>query len=124
MRIAASLPAHDLERAKAWYKQVLQVEPARVLDSDSLWYQIGGGDMIVYASQFAGTNQATALAIAVDDVEQAVKDFRSRGAAFEEYDLEDFRTVDGIFTGPDGSKLAWMKDSEGNILGLATPPAP
>ncbi len=124
MRIAASLPAHDLERAKAWYKQVLQVEPARELDSGSLWYQIGGGDMIVYASQFAGTNQATALAIAVDDVEQAVEDFRSRGAVFEEYDLEDFRTVDGIFTGPDGSKLAWMKDSEGNILGLATPPAP
>ncbi len=121
MRIAASLPAHDLERAKAWYKQVLQVEPAKELESGTLWYEIGGGDMIIYASQFAGTNQATALAIAVDDVEQAVEAFRSRGAVFEDYDLDDFRTVDGIFTGPDGSKLAWMKDSEGNILSIATP---
>jgi predicted enzyme related to lactoylglutathione lyase len=118
MRIAASLPAHDLERARAWYKQVLQVEPARELDSGSLWYEIGGADVVVYASQFAGTNQATALMIGVDDVEEAVEAYRSRGAAFEDYDLEDFRTVDGILTGPDGSKLAWMKDSEGNILGI------
>jgi hypothetical protein len=45
----------------------------------------------------------------------------ARGAVFEDYDFgEDFRTVDGIMTTPAGAKLAWMKDSEGNILGVAS----
>ena len=53
-------------------------------------------------------------------MEAAVAEFRSRGAVFEEYDFgEEFRTVDGIMTTPAGTKMAWMKDSEGNILGLA-----
>ena len=39
---------------------------------------------------------------------------------FEDYDFgEDFRTVDGIVTLPNGRKGAWFKDSKGNILGIS-----
>ncbi|MEX1296235.1 MAG: VOC family protein [Candidatus Limnocylindrales bacterium] len=121
MRIAPTLPASDLERAKDWYSRVLGVEPVGTSEDGSYWFELGGIQFLVYASQFAGTNQATAAAIEVDDVEAAVAQFRSRGAVFEEYDFgEDFRTVDGILTSPAGTKLAWMKDSEGNILGIST----
>lgn len=122
MQIAATLPASDIERAKDWYSRVLQIEPVETTEDGSYWFDLGGVRFLIYASQFAGTNQATAAAIAVDDVEAAVADFRSRGAVFEEYDLgDDFRTVDAILTTPAGTRLAWMKDSEGNILGIATP---
>lgn len=121
MRVGATLPASDLERAKGWYSRVLQLEPVETAEDGSLWYETGGTRFLVYASQFAGTNQATAAGLEVDDVEAAVAEFRSRGAVFEEYDFgEDFRTVDGILTMPGGSKAAWMKDSEGNILGVAS----
>ena len=121
MQIAATLPASDLERAKDWYRRVLQIEPVETTDEGSYWFELEGTRFLVYESQFAGTNQATAAAIGVDDVEAAVAEFRSRGAAIEEYDFgEDFRTVNGILTTPAGTKLAWIKDSEGNILGIGT----
>ena len=121
MRIATTLPASDIERAKDWYGRVLQLEPVETTEDGSYWFELDGTRFLVYSSQFAGTNQATAAGIEVDDVETAVADLRSRGATFEEYDFgEDFRTVDGILTTPAGTKLAWMKDSEGNILGVST----
>jgi predicted enzyme related to lactoylglutathione lyase len=121
MQIAATLPASDIERAKEWYGRVMQLEPVETTDDGSYWFELEDSRFLVYASQFAGTNQATAAGIRVDDIEAAVADFRSRGAEFMDYDFgEDLKTVDGIFTSPTGTKMAWMKDSEGNILGLAT----
>ena len=51
--------ASDIERAKAWYASVLQLQPREL-------------------------------------------------------------TGDGVLTAPDGRKVAWFKDSEGNILSIAT----
>jgi hypothetical protein len=45
-----------------------------------------------------------------------MSDLRAKGAAFEEYD-EPIKTVDGVVTiGP--MKGAWLKDTEGNVIGL------
>jgi catechol 2,3-dioxygenase-like lactoylglutathione lyase family enzyme len=122
MQFAVTLPASDLERAKAWYASVLQLEPVDTTEDGSAWYETGGTRFLLYYSRFAGTNQATAAAVGVDDVEATVAALKSRGAVFEDYDFgEEFRTVDGILTSPDGRKMAWLKDSEGNILGIATP---
>ncbi|MGD8682339.1 MAG: VOC family protein [Chloroflexota bacterium] len=122
MQFAATLPASDVERAKAWYASVLQLEPVEITEDGSAWYETGGTRFLLYFSRFAGTNQATAAAVGVDDVEATVAELKSRGAVFEDYDFgEEFRTVDGILTTPDGRKMAWLKDSEGNILGIATP---
>jgi predicted enzyme related to lactoylglutathione lyase len=119
MKIAVSLPAADMERARAWYASILKLEPSEITENGDAWYEIEGTRMLLYASQFAGTNQATAAAVEVDDVEATVAELKARGATFEDYDFgEEFRTVDGIFTTPDGQKLAWLKDSEGNILGF------
>lgn len=121
MQFAATLPATDLARAKAWYAKVLQLEPADLTEEGSAWYEADGTRFLLYESQFAGTNQATAAAIKVADVEAAVAELRARGGVFEDYDFGDeFRTVDGIFVSPGGQKLAWLKDSEGNILALGT----
>ena len=120
MRFATTLPATDMERAKAWYSSILQIEPTKLDENGDAWYEAGGTRFLLYASQFAGTNQATAMGIEVEDVEASVADLRARGAVFEDYDFgDDFRTVDGILTTPDGQKLAWLKDSEGNILMVA-----
>ena len=120
MQIAATLPASDLERAKAWYASMFDIEPTETTPDGSYWFELDGTRFMVYASQFAGTNQATAAAIGVEDVEAAVADLRARGAVFEDYDYgDDFRTVNGILTSPDGRRMAWLKDSEGNILGIA-----
>jgi len=119
MKFAATLPASDIERAKAWYASVLRLEPMEITESGDVWYEIDGTRLMLYPSQFAGTNQATAVNIRVDDVEASVADLKARGAVFESYDFGDaFRTVDGIATSATGEKMAWMKDSEGNLVSI------
>ena len=119
LQLAVTLPATDLERAKAWYASVLQLDPSGPTGNDALWYDVGGTRLMLYISRFAGTNQATAAAFGVDDVEATVAQLRARGAVLEDYDFgDDLRTVDGIATMPDGMKTAWLKDSEGNILNI------
>ncbi len=118
-KMAATLPASDLDRAKAWYADKLGLEPVESTERGESWYEIGGTRFLLYPSQFAGTNQATAAGFIVDDFDSAMAEMKDRGVVFEDYDFgEDFRTVDGVFTAPDGFKGAWFKDSEGNIISV------
>lgn len=121
MQIAATLPASDIERTKAWYASILALEPTEITGSGDVWYDLDGSRLMLYESQFAGTNQATAATLRVDDVGVTVGELQARGAVFEEYDYGDaFRTVDGIATSADGHKMAWLKDPDGNILSIGS----
>jgi predicted enzyme related to lactoylglutathione lyase len=121
MEIRVTLPAADLDRATAWYKKILDLEPVEIEPMGEVWYELGSTRFMLYSSQFAGTNQATAAGLLVDDVEATVARLKARGAVLEDYDFgEEFRTVDGIMTLPNGRTAAWLKDSEGNILGLSS----
>jgi hypothetical protein len=51
-------------------------------------------------------------------VEKVVQELRGRGVIFENYDLPNLKTLDGIAT-IEGFKAAWFKDSEGNVLAIA-----
>ena len=120
MQFIASLPATDLERAKQWYAKTLQLEPTTISEGGTCWYESGGTRFMLYESQFAGSNQATAATLLVDDVAATVNELRARGATFEDYDFsEEYRTVAGLMTTSGGRQYAWLKDSEGNILGLS-----
>ena len=121
--VFASLPASDLDRARAWYEEKLGVTPSGESGGGSLMYVLGDSGFMIYESQFAGTNQATAAGIAVADFDAVVAELRGKGVAFLDVDMGDgMATVDGVMTGPDGNRIAWFKDSEGNILGLANDP--
>ena len=115
-----TLPASDMDRAKAWYRDRLGLEPIEELPDGGVMYESGGARFSLYPSQFAGTNQATAAGFMVDDFDAAIAELRSGGVEFEDYDFgDDFRTVDGVLTMPNGLRGAWFKDSEGNILAIS-----
>jgi predicted enzyme related to lactoylglutathione lyase len=114
----ATLPAGDLDRARKFYGEVLGLELEEWEGDGSIKVRIGETWFGVYPSQFAGTNQATAVGLGVADTEEAVAALRARGVVFEEYDFGEIKTVDGIITMPDGTKGAWFKDTEGNIIGI------
>ena len=118
VRLEPSLPASDLARARTWYHEKLDLKPVEEDGSGNMWFETGGERWFVYESQFAGTNQATAAAWLVGDLKATVGQLQGRGVVFEEYDMGDFKTENGILALPDGSMGAWFKDSEGNILGL------
>jgi hypothetical protein len=60
------------------------------------------------------------MALEVQDIDAAVKDLRARGLKFEEYDSPGLKTKDGIAEIA-GTKVAWFKDSEGNLIALGLP---
>jgi catechol 2,3-dioxygenase-like lactoylglutathione lyase family enzyme len=119
-RVAAMLPAQDLERAKAFYRDKLGLTPIQE-DPGGLMYQMAGGTGFgVFRSGGKASGTHTQLALEVPNVEQAVKDLRATGVKFEEYDSPMLKTVDGIAT-IGSTKAAWFKDSEGNVIGLGLP---
>jgi len=121
-RMITTLPASDLERAKTWYSEKLGLEPKIQDEGFGLVYESGGLVFSVYPSEFAGTNKATAAGIEMTNFDEAVADLKSKGVTFEEVDFGEMgKTVDGVLAMPDGRKGAWIRDSEGNILGLSTP---
>lgn len=114
----ATLPAADIDRARKFYAEVTGFTVSPQGEDGSIRVQVADTSIMVYPSTFAGTNQATAVGLGVEDIEQAVAYLRDRGVEFEEYDFGEMKTVDGILTMPDGTKGAWFKDPEGNIIGL------
>jgi catechol 2,3-dioxygenase-like lactoylglutathione lyase family enzyme len=117
IRVAATLSASDLTRAREFYEQTLGLEVEEETLAGGVLYRAGDGTVLVYPSEFAGTNQATAATFEVDDIEAAVADLRGRGVTFEEYDLPGLKTEKGIAE-IEGERGAWFKDTEGNILAL------
>ena len=115
------LPASDLDRAKRWYAEKLGIEPAREDEYGGAEYEVGGAMFLIYRSEFAGTNKATAAGFRVDDFDATIAELRSAGVVFEDVDFGEFgSTVDGVLTMPGSTdKAAWFKDSEGNILSLS-----
>jgi hypothetical protein len=61
------------------YASALGLVPHEFTDFGDAWYVIDGTRMQLYASQYAGTNQATAATIEVDDVQATVDEFKARG---------------------------------------------
>lgn len=114
----AKLPAQDVERARAFYRDVLGFEPARDHQSH-LFYECGGSSFLVFPSSGSASGTHDQVGFVVDDVEAAAAELRSRGVELETYDAPpgcSFR--DGIMDyGP--VKAAWFKDSEGNLISIA-----
>ncbi len=116
-QVVAMIPCIDMERARRFYEGKLKLTP---MDSNpgATSYVCQGGTMFaLYPSSFAGTAQNTAMSWTVGDLAAEMVELRANGIVFEEYDLPEASTVNGIATFP-GGRAAWFKDTEGNILGL------
>lgn len=115
----ATLAVRDIDVAKKFYEGTLGLKPSAHQEMGTLSYETKGATIFVYPSQYAGTNQATALTWIVDDVERTVAGLREKGVVFEHYDnLPDTKVVGDIHVAGN-KKLAWFKDPDGNIHALA-----
>jgi catechol 2,3-dioxygenase-like lactoylglutathione lyase family enzyme len=113
----ATLASSDVDRAKRWYADKLGWQPARELEGYAR-FDFGPSAFAIYASPSAGTAKNTVLYWLVESVESEVARLRQRGVTFEEYELGDVKTVDGVMTDPDGSHTAWFTDADGNIVSI------
>ena len=114
--IYATLPATDLARARRFYEEKLGFKPGEATPA-GVMYEARSTSMYLYASTFAGTNKATAAGFNVTNLAAVVAELKAGGISFEEYDMGDYKTQNGIMKTPEGL-AAWFKDTEGNIIGL------
>jgi catechol-2,3-dioxygenase len=112
----ATIAVKDLKVAKAFYEGTLHLAPFGPESSAVAVYGSGRSKLVVYQSEFAGTNKATAATWgAGDELEAIIETLKRAGVSFEHYDTpggqrEGDIHVFGTF------KAAWFKDPDGNIL--------
>jgi len=111
------LPVKDLGGAQKFYEQTLGLEKVGEMPGEAVTYRSGGTTLVVYRSEFAGTNKGTAALWEVDDVDGTVKDLKSKGVTFEHYDLPGLTREGDVHVGGP-MKVAWFKDPGGNILSV------
>lgn len=116
----ATIAVKDVKRAGTFYERTLGLNPVPVEESGVLAYRSGNSKVLVYPSQYAGTNKATAATWEVDNLAEVVQSLKSKGVVFEHYDFPGMtRQGDLHMTGK--SRAAWFKDPDGNILALVGP---
>jgi len=116
--IHATVAAEDLARARTWYEQKLGLAPDRE-EPGGVWYRFAGETWLyLYGTSSAGTARNTVAGWTVTGIEAVMSALRKRGVTFEDYDLGELKTVDGL-ADFGTAKAAWFKDSEGNVLELS-----
>ncbi|MBV9197122.1 MAG: VOC family protein [Solirubrobacterales bacterium] len=121
------LPAQDLERARAFYRDKLGLEPVEER-SGGLRYVCGPTEFHLFSSAGAPSGASTQMAFEVEDLDATLADLRARGVTFERFEMPGFELSGDTIAAPDnypskgtGELGTFFYDSEGNLIGIAQP---
>jgi predicted enzyme related to lactoylglutathione lyase len=116
--IRPTIPVVDLDRAKRFYETSLGLRPVPANNDNTSGiaiFECGNGTLMELYQRGPSKADHTVATFEVSDIEEEVDMLRGKGVNFEDYDMPEIKTQNGIAT--QGSiKAAWFKDSEGNIL--------
>lgn len=112
----SSFSVTDLQQAKQFYGDVLQMEVSE--NEYDLELNIGGNKKVmVYPKKNHTPASFTILNFPVDNIDEAVETLKGKGIRFEIYNEPDLTTDEkGIMRS--GPLIAWFKDPFGNILSV------
>ena len=121
-KVEAVVAVSDVGSAKDFYEGKLGLSGGTDEPDGGITYQCAENTAIhIYPSpDNAGKSGATVAAFRADDLEALVDEVSANGAEFERYDEGPIKTDEkGIATMGD-AKIAWIKDPDGNILGIGS----
>lgn len=116
--IIAFVGTRDPEDAKRFYRDVLGL---RLVSEDqfALVFDANGTMLRVTIVQDVSSVKYTVLGWRVPDIVAAISYLRSAGVKLQRFN--NFKGQDqetGIWASPDGSKVAWFADPDGNMLSV------
>ena len=112
----ATVAVKDLKTARKFYEGMLGLRRSEVEGPGVTTYRSGESTIIVYESQYAGTNQATTVTWGVGkEFDRVIQSLQNAGVKFEHYDLQGGRRDGDVHVFGD-FRAAWFKDPDGNIL--------
>ena len=106
-----------VEDAKAFYENVLGLE---VVEDTPFALLMRGANALLRIQKVQTFNPQpfTVLGWEVDDIAATVSKLASRGVTFQRFDGMDQDEM-GVWRSPQGSRVAWFKDPDGNLLSVS-----
>jgi len=118
---SATVAVKDLKAARSFYEDILGFEPIGSTLRGAQAFKVKGATVVIYESQFAGTNKATAVTWSLGErFDDMVKALDAKGVPFEHYEFSGIVLEGHVHVARDGtpSRVAWFKDPEGNLHNL------
>jgi catechol 2,3-dioxygenase-like lactoylglutathione lyase family enzyme len=116
--VGATLAVSDFGVARRFYEETLGLTTAVAMEGAAI-YTSGSSRLLVYESEYAGTNKATAATWAVGDrLDGVVDELRGKGVTFSHYDDLPDTTRDGDIHTMGDMRGVWFADPDGNILSI------
>lgn len=116
----SNIPVQELSRARRFYEDVLGAIPVRGGPTEVV-YRTGDTRLTIHLSArstaFSDLSMHTFGTFLVDDIEARVAGLRAAGVDFEEYDLPELQTVNGVAQVGD-AHVAWFRDPDQNLLSI------
>ncbi len=109
----------DPAKARRFYTEVLGF---RLIEEDdyALVFDANGSMVRVGKANTFTPAQGTVLGWEVQDILQAVTELTARGVRFEQWGLPFMKQDEhGVWTPPNGDRVAWFKDPDGNELSIS-----
>ena len=114
----ATIAVKSVDKARRFYGEVLGLTIEETHEQGVIALKSGATSIMVYESEFAGTNKATAATwIVGTDLDAIVTTLKERGVTFEHYEFPN-TTRTGDIHETETTRVAWLKDPDGNILSL------
>jgi len=116
-KLIGFVPTRDSKRSREFYEGKLGFH---FVSDDQFALVMQAGDSIIRIAKAGNFTPAqyTVMGWEVTAIEAIVKWLTGRGVAFEKYPFVQDREL-GIWTTPNGDKVAWFKDPDGNVLSLS-----
>jgi predicted enzyme related to lactoylglutathione lyase len=117
----SSFSVDDLQEAKRFYGETLELEVDETPEGLVLQLGGGGGEVFIYPSENYTAPKHTVINFSVDDIDEAVDELGRRGVRMEQYDMPEIKTDErGIFRGGEmgPSAIAWFKDPADHVLAV------
>ena len=117
---AATLPTANMSKARSFYEATLGLAVDRE-GMGGVSYKSGEGTVLVYESEYAGTNKATAVTfeVSLSAFDDEIRALRDKGVSFLTFELEGVNWNDGVASMGDAMKGVWFTDPDGNIISVA-----
>jgi catechol 2,3-dioxygenase-like lactoylglutathione lyase family enzyme len=120
-KLVGFVPTTDYHKARDFYQEKLGFEFVSQ-DQYALVMKAGVHQIRIAKVPNFKPLQGTILGWEVENIEAAANWLRDRGVPLEKYPFVQDQTL-GIWTTPNGDKVGWFKDPDGNVLSIAQHPS-